>query len=59
MGADGAEGLKLMHDEGAKTIAQDEKSCVVFGMPKVAIEMGGTDYVESLDDIPKRMISLL
>ena len=59
MGADGAEGLTLMRSEGAKTIAQDEKSCVVFGMPKVAIEMDGADYVESLDNIPARLLKLL
>jgi two-component system chemotaxis response regulator CheB len=59
MGADGAEGLTLMRGEGAKTIAQDEKSCVVFGMPKVAIEMGGADYIESLDKIPARLLNLL
>lgn len=59
MGADGAEGLLEMHKEGAKTIAQDEKSCVVFGMPKVAIELGGADYVESLDNVPARMLKLL
>lgn len=59
MGADGAEGMALMSGEGAKTIAQDEKSCVVFGMPKVAIEMGGVDYIEPLDNIPARLLTLL
>lgn len=45
MGDDGARGMKAMHDRGARTIAQDEQSCVVFGMPKEAIAMGGVDEV--------------
>lgn len=48
MGDDGARGLKEMHDAGAHTIAQDEDSCVVFGMPKEAIKLGGVDEVMSL-----------
>jgi two-component system chemotaxis response regulator CheB len=43
MGDDGARGLKEMHDAGAPTIAEDESSCVVFGMPKEAIKFGGVD----------------
>jgi len=45
MGADGAQGLLAMHEAGARTIAQDEKSSVVFGMPKVAIDLGAADTV--------------
>jgi two-component system chemotaxis response regulator CheB len=45
MGDDGARGMKALHDRGARTIAQDEQSCVVFGMPKEAIAMGGVDEV--------------
>jgi two-component system chemotaxis response regulator CheB len=52
MGDDGARGMKEMHDAGAKTIAQDEASCVVFGMPKEAIKLGGVDQTLSLDNIP-------
>ncbi|PHV13055.1 protein-glutamate methylesterase/protein-glutamine glutaminase [Chitinimonas sp. BJB300] len=52
MGDDGARGLKEMHDLGASTIAQDEASCIVFGMPKEAIRMGGVGSVASLDEIP-------
>lgn len=52
MGDDGARGLKEMHDAGAKTIAQDEASCVVFGMPKEAIKLGGVDFTLSLEQIP-------
>jgi two-component system chemotaxis response regulator CheB len=49
MGADGARGMLAMHQAGAFTLAQDEQSCVVFGMPAAAIEMGGTDEVLPLD----------
>ncbi len=48
MGDDGARGMKAMHERGARTIAQDEQSCVVFGMPKEAIAMGGVDEVMPL-----------
>ncbi|MEI7612428.1 MAG: chemotaxis response regulator protein-glutamate methylesterase [Betaproteobacteria bacterium] len=57
MGDDGARGLKEMHDAGAKTIAQDEASCVVFGMPKEAIKLGGADLVLPLDQIPSAIVS--
>ena len=59
MGADGAKGMVTMHDEGALTIAQDEKSCVVFGMPKVAIEKGGVDHIVPLDKIAQKTIELV
>ena len=52
MGDDGARGMKEMHDAGAKTIAQDEASCVVFGMPKEAIKLGCVDQTLALDKIP-------
>lgn len=45
MGDDGARGMKLLHDRGARTIAQSEETCVVFGMPKEAIRMGAVDEV--------------
>jgi two-component system chemotaxis response regulator CheB len=51
MGDDGSRGMKEMHDSGAQTIAQDEASCVVFGMPNEAIKLGGVDTVLSLDQI--------
>jgi two-component system chemotaxis response regulator CheB len=57
MGDDGARGMKEMHDAGAKTIAQDEASCVVFGMPKEAIKLGGADQIISLDQIPAAIIN--
>lgn len=59
MGADGAEGLLKMRSAGAKTIAQDEKSCVVFGMPKEAIKLGGVDKVVPLDEIAQTAASML
>jgi two-component system chemotaxis response regulator CheB len=57
MGDDGARGLKELHESGAKTYAQDEASCVVFGMPKEAIKLGGVDQVIALDDIPNVLMS--
>jgi two-component system chemotaxis response regulator CheB len=51
MGDDGAKGLLAMKEAGAKTLAQDEESCVVFGMPKEAIERGAVDEVLSLNQI--------
>ena len=48
MGADGAEGLLEMKRAGASTIAQDEASCIVFGMPKEAIALGAADEVVPL-----------
>jgi two-component system, chemotaxis family, protein-glutamate methylesterase/glutaminase len=52
MGDDGARGLKEMRDAGSTTAAQDEASCVVFGMPKEAIRLGGAQRIESLSLIP-------
>ena len=52
MGDDGAHGLKEMHDAGARTIAQDEASSVVFGMPKEAIKIGAVDLTLHLNQIP-------
>ncbi|HSI96471.1 MAG: chemotaxis response regulator protein-glutamate methylesterase [Methylophilaceae bacterium] len=57
MGDDGAKGLKEMHDMGASTVAQDEASSVVFGMPKEAIKLGGVGSVVSLDHIPREIAS--
>lgn len=51
MGSDGAQGMKKMKTAGASTIAQDEASCVVFGMPKEAIRLGGIDRVVPLHSV--------
>ncbi len=53
MGDDGARGMKAMHDRGARTIAQDEESCVVFGMPKEAIAIGAVDEVLPLGQMAR------
>lgn len=59
MGADGARGLLEMKDAGARTLAQDEGTCVVFGMPKVAIELGGAEEVLPLGSISGRVCELI
>ena len=59
MGADGAEGLLDMKRAGAGTIAQDENSCVVFGMPKEAIKMGAADKVLPLGQIAAEMMRMV
>jgi len=56
MGDDGARGMKEMHDAGAYTIAQDEQSCVVFGMPNEAIKLGGVDLVLPLQKIADTVV---
>jgi two-component system chemotaxis response regulator CheB len=57
MGADGASGLKKMRDAGARTIAQDEASCVVFGMPKEAIAKGAAEKVLPLHLITQEILN--
>ncbi|MEJ2363461.1 MAG: chemotaxis response regulator protein-glutamate methylesterase [Deltaproteobacteria bacterium] len=59
MGKDGAEGLLKMRQAGARTIAQDEKSCVVFGMPKEAIQLGAAEKVLPLKKIGLEIMDLL
>ncbi|MDR1609087.1 MAG: chemotaxis response regulator protein-glutamate methylesterase [Deltaproteobacteria bacterium] len=59
MGSDGAEGLKIMKQAGAKTIAQDEASSIVFGMPKEAIKTGCVDKVISLRNIPQGILDMV
>ncbi len=59
MGGDGAKGMKEMKDAGAKNIGQNEASSVVYGMPKVAFDLGGVDKQYHLDDIPKALIQLI
>lgn len=58
MGDDGAHGLKEMFDCGAHTIAQDEASCTVFGMPKEAIKLGGAKETLSLDMIAQKIAAI-
>jgi len=56
MGSDGAQGMRLMRDAGASTIAQDEASCIVFGMPKEAIAAGGVGKIVPLNKIAGAMM---
>jgi two-component system chemotaxis response regulator CheB len=58
MGRDGAEGLKMLRDAGHLTIAQNEESCVVYGMPKAAVELGAAQRVLPLDHIPQAFFTL-
>ena len=59
MGGDGAKGLLAMRRAGARTIGQDESTCVVYGMPKVAYDIGAVEYQEKLSDIAGRTYALL
>lgn len=59
MGKDGGEGLKKMRDRKAFTVGQDEKSCIVYGMPKYASDIGAVDYLVSLKQIGGFIISSL
>lgn len=59
MGGDGAKGLLAMRKAGARTIGQDESTCVVYGMPKVAYEIGAVQFQEKLPDIAKKTYLLL
>lgn len=59
MGADGREGLKLMKGQGSRVIAQDEESCVVFGMPMEAIKAGIVDRVVPLDNIAGEIVRMV
>jgi two-component system chemotaxis response regulator CheB len=57
MGDDGARGMKEMHDAGARTVAEDESTCVVFGMPREAIRLGGVDSIIALPRIAAEVVS--
>ncbi|MGC9194513.1 MAG: protein-glutamate methylesterase/protein-glutamine glutaminase [Syntrophobacteraceae bacterium] len=59
MGSDGALGLRLLKRKGCYIIAQDEASCVVFGMPKAAVDAGVVDTVLPIDSIASRIVSLV
>jgi len=59
MGADGADGMLAMRQAGARTVAQDESSSVVFGMPKVAYERGGAERLAPLENIAATLIAYL
>ncbi|WP_149866323.1 protein-glutamate methylesterase/protein-glutamine glutaminase [Tropicimonas marinistellae] len=56
MGRDGAEGMRELHDAGARTIGQDRQSCVVYGMPRVAAELGAVRITEPLDGVASAIL---
>ena len=58
MGADGGRGLMLMHNNGARTIGQDKSSSVVYGMPKVAKDLGAVDYELDINEIANKIMEL-
>ncbi|MFA5982893.1 MAG: chemotaxis response regulator protein-glutamate methylesterase [Methylococcaceae bacterium] len=59
MGADGAIGMKEMHDAGAKTVIQDEQTSVVWGMPGEAFKLGCVDHVKPLKDVANQILALV
>jgi two-component system chemotaxis response regulator CheB len=59
MGSDGAKGLLKMKACGARTVAQDEKSCIVFGMPKEAIKLKAAEKVVPLNQMGKTIVNLI
>jgi len=59
MGSDGALGLLKMKEAGARTVAQDKKSCIVFGMPKEAIKLGAADKVVPLNSVSKTVLDMI
>ena len=59
MGTDGAKGLLAMREKGAYTLAQDEQTCIVFGMPKEAIRLGAVNDVVPIQHIPQAILNFL
>jgi two-component system chemotaxis response regulator CheB len=59
MGADGVEGLRRVKEFGGRTVAQDERTSVVWGMPRAAVEAGVADQVLALDEIPQALLRLV
>lgn len=59
MGADGAKGLLNMKKSGALTVGQDEPTCIVYGMPKAAYDIGAVDYQQPLQKIPQRVYDII
>src|SRR5690606_28183692 len=59
MGADGARGLQRLREKGSLTIAESPETCVIYGMPKAAQELGAVDYLLPLTEIPDRICVLI
>ena len=57
LGADGADGLLHLREAGASTLAQDEETCVVFGMPKEAIAIGAVDEVLPIQHVARAILN--
>jgi two-component system chemotaxis response regulator CheB len=57
MGADGAQGLRAMRDAGARTLGQNEASCIVYGMPRAAREAGAVEHEHHLNALPRAILS--
>ncbi|HUO07003.1 MAG TPA: chemotaxis response regulator protein-glutamate methylesterase [Phycisphaerae bacterium] len=58
MGADGSSGLLEMKNAGAKTVAQNESTCAVFGMPQAAIKLGGAEHIVGIQEVARTMLTL-
>jgi two-component system chemotaxis response regulator CheB len=56
MGFDGVEGMREVKRQGGKTIVQDERSCVVYGMPKAIVDAGAADKVAPVDQIARHIV---
>jgi two-component system chemotaxis response regulator CheB len=59
MGSDGARGMQALRAAGARTLAEHEDSCVVYGMPQAAIKLGVVDQVAPLEEIPQAILQAL
>ena len=59
IGSDGAKGLKMMRDSGARTIGQNKETSTIYGMPKVAMEMGAVEFQLPLNQIADKILSLI
>ena len=58
MGADGAEGIRAIHNAGGRTIAQSKETCVIYGMPKRAVETGHVDVIRDLDEVSAAIVEV-
>jgi two-component system chemotaxis response regulator CheB len=59
MGVDGARGMKALQATGARTLAEHEDSCVVYGMPQAAVKMGAADEIVPLSKMPQAILQAL
>jgi two-component system chemotaxis response regulator CheB len=59
MGSDGAAGIRKLRERGARIIAEDPSTCIIYGMPKAAIETGMVDKIVPLPDISEEILKML